>query len=81
MLIYAFCDILVLLWPESRQGKRSLPLDIDNILDIGASLFCGFSGRAILYHANVPLDACMALLRVRGAFFLRGLTHPIIDNQ
>ena len=39
------------------------------------------SVRAILNHGNVPQNACIALLRVRGAYYLGGLTRPIIDNQ
>ena len=37
--------------------------------------------RAILNHGDVPQNACMALLRVRGAFFRWGLTWSIVDNQ
>ena len=37
--------------------------------------------RAILNHGNVPQDAYIALLRVRGTFFGWGLTRPAIDNQ
>ena len=45
-----------------RHPSATARTDFTVLKDVGSSV------RAILNHGNVPQDACMALLRVRGAF-------------